>query len=282
MPSKVIYGNDYNHEVDLGLDIAAYTYRFLVEGDSWMDRSSVINGSLPWALADRFDQAGETALFINVSHAGDTLQQIEGKKNGEFGDWLKAFNWPFHGVLLSAGGNDFIDWARDPDPGKGILNDMAGAPTAATVDDCLNLDQMQKLVNQVLHPCFDRLDDKIRDKQKSTLVFLNAYDAPMPRNAPATPKGRTWLCESFKKNHVPESLWVALAEALFADVESTVQGWTVGRNKTFAVPTRGTLKKAPWGTSGQQGDWQNEIHPSPQGWAKLANVWYATMRPLLP
>jgi hypothetical protein len=155
MPSKVMTGSEFSHELDLGLDLASYKYRFLVEGDSWMDRSSVLLGSLPMSLAGRFDAAGESALFINISTAGDTLRHIEHTMNGEFADWVeRAFNWPFDAILFSAAGNDFIDAARDPAPGQGILRDMAGAGPNPQPVDCLDVDAIQHLVNQVLDPGF--------------------------------------------------------------------------------------------------------------------------------
>jgi hypothetical protein len=57
MPSRVIYGRDFNVALDQGLAPEQFKYRFLVEGDSWMDRSAPTQASLPWSLANRFDAA---------------------------------------------------------------------------------------------------------------------------------------------------------------------------------------------------------------------------------
>ena len=105
MASTAIYGRDFDSALEQGLAPEQFKYRFLVEGDSWMDRSSVTQASLPLALAKAFDNAGESALFINLSMFGDTMRRISECLNDEFLLWVnEAFNWKFDALLLSAGG----------------------------------------------------------------------------------------------------------------------------------------------------------------------------------
>ncbi|MEO8652962.1 MAG: hypothetical protein ABI409_02445 [Ramlibacter sp.] len=89
---------------------------------------------------------------------------------------------------------------------------------------------------------------------------------------------------SDRKNNTPPKLWQEVTERVFIDVEAAVEGWTQGqgRDRLFRVPTVGTLTPAPEGTTGNSGDWLNEIHPSRKGWAKLAQVWRREIKAVLP
>ncbi len=283
MASKVMYGRDFDRELENGLAPEQFKYRFLVEGDSWMDRSSASKPSLPAALAEAFDDAGESALFINLSMFGDTLRRIGDCLNDEFLQWVTTqFAWKFDALLLSAGGNDFIDAARDPAPGQGILRLVTPGAPALTADDCFRPDEVGRLVTEYLDPNFGKLYDTVRASRHGDMpIFLNSYDVPTPRNAPAVAGRKAWLFEAYTRNQTPASLWQEVTDRIFIDVEAAVQGWTQGRTNLFRVPTVGTLIPAAPDSQGSSGDWLNEIHPNKTGWGKLAQVWRGEIKQLL-
>jgi hypothetical protein len=113
-------------------------------------------------------------------------------------------------------------------------------------------------------------------------IFLNLYDTPVARNAPAFPGGRAWLYEAYRKNAIPPQLWPDLTGAIFAEVQSAVAGWASGRADLHCVPTTGTLVAADPAATGSSGDWLNEIHPNAAGWEKLAGVWQNAIKKILP
>lgn len=275
MSSLVIYGNEFSGHMANGLSPEFFKYRFLAEGDSWMDRSAMFNTSLLQQLAPEMDAAGDDVLIINIAIFGDTMRRIGECVTGDFAMWLRtAFNWKFDGILLSAGGNDFIDAARDPDPGLGLLKNLAVGPVPTSGRECLNQPAVAALVTQYLNPNFTALYDVVQSSRHSGVpIFLNNYDTPIARNAPAFPRGRSWLYESYVKNSIPPNLWVDLTDAIFSDVQTTVAGWAASRKNVSSVPTKGTLDPAVAGTTGNSGDWLNEIHPNKSGWKKLARVW---------
>lgn len=282
MGSKVIYGIDFARELDAGLAPEAYDYRFLVEGDSWMDRSGVTEASLLEPLAQAFDAAGKRALLINLSRFGDTVRRMGDQAGFEFWQWLNTpFPWRFDGLLLSAGGNDVIDAARDPAPGTGLLKLTNPADNTLTEGDCFSSGAMDALVSTYMDPSFARLYGMVRFSRHHDLpIFLNLYDVPIPRPAPATPGGQAWLSFSLQKNGTPPHLWNALTDRIFIELESTVRGWAnaPGRHGIIVVPTVGTLVDAAPGSTGNSNDWLNEIHPNSQGWGKLAPVWLNAIR----
>lgn len=283
MSSLVIYANEFDGHLNNGLAPESFKYRILVEGDSWMDRSAMFHTSLLQKLAPKMDAAGDEVLIINLSRFGDTMRRMGDCADGEFRLWITtAFAWKFDALLLSAGGNDFIDAARDPDAGRGILKNLSGAPMPARGRDCLDRAAVATLVDAYLAPSFAALYAEVQASRHAGVpIFLNLYDTPVARDAPAFPGGRSWLHEAYVKNGIPPKLWPDLTGAIFADVQRAVRGWAAGRADLHCVPTTGTLVAADPDARGSSGDWLNEIHPNAAGWEKLAGVWQQTIRKVL-
>ena len=228
MASVVINSNEFQQRFDNGLEPRNFRYRFLVEGDSWMDRSSVTQPSLLARLAPAMDAGGDDCLFINLSRFGETIRRINECLNTDFRQWLRhGFNWKFDAILLSAGGNDFIDAARDPGPGQGILRDLRGQPLPASGHECIQRNAVADLITQWLDPSFSNIYNEIEaSKHAGTPIFLNSYDTPTARNAPALKDGRTWLFEAYNANGIPSTLWPDLTDSLFNDIQMTMV-WVV-------------------------------------------------------
>ena len=285
MASRVVNSGDFAGLLDTGqLNPHDFKYQFLVEGDSWMDRSSAFKPSLLERLAPEFDAQREDVLFINLSRFGDTLRRIRDCMGHDFRQWLTTpMGWKFDAILLSVGGNDFIDAARDTDPGLGILKNLAGQPVPASGHDCVRPDAVAALVNEWLDPSFRDLYNLVQGSQYADIpIFLNGYDTPTARNAPASHGGRTWLFEAYQKNKIPKALWPDLTGSIFRNIETTVAGWTAARPTVHLVPTVNTLIPAAAGSTGSDQDWLNEIHPNRQGWGKLAAVWHRAIKDVLP
>ena len=283
MRSTVIYASEFDRYLDQGLAPEQYKYRFLAEGDSWMERSSVMTASLPDYLARAMAADGDAVLIINLARFGDTMRRIGESVAGDFAQWLDtAFAWKFDAILLSAGGNDFIDAARDPDPGQGILKDLAGLQPPLDGMDCLDPSALDKLVFEYLDPNFALLYDRVQASRHAGLpILLNQYDTPVARNAPAFAGGKSWLYAAYVKNHIPVGLWPSLTTSLFAEVRQTIAGWASARPNVTLVPSNGTLDPARPASNGDDGDWINEIHPNPAGWKKLSKRWQASIKDLL-
>lgn len=282
MPTSIaIYGQDYQRYIEQGLAPEQFRYRFLAEGDSWMERSSAFTASLPDYLAREMEANDEPTLIINLATFGDTMRRIGAAVSGEFMFWVESMG--FDAILLSAGGNDFIDAARDEAPGQGILRDMRGQPLPANGYDCARPEAVATLVTDYLDPNFTLLYDAVRGSllNANTPIFLNNYDTPVARNAPAPPGTRAWLYEAYMKNGIVPALWPDLTDGLFNDIQTTIAGWAKDRHAIFGVPTDGTLTPADPQATGDSGDWINEIHPNRSGWKKLAPIWYQTISAVL-
>ncbi len=239
--------------------------------------------SLLQCLAPEFDAEHEDVMFVNVSMFGDTMRRMGSQAQEDFSSWLNDdLSWKFDAILLSAGGNDFIDAARDPEPGLGILKDFTKHPQLASGHECIERDAVAKLVT-FLDFHFGRLYDVVQNSRfhTDTPIFVNNYDTPTARNAHALAGNKAWLYEAYKKNSIPENFWPDATGSIFNDVQTTIAGWTFGRSNVFTVPTDGVLTPSVAGTTGSDGDWLNEIHPNASGWQKLAKVWHAKLKATL-
>lgn len=287
MASKILTGADCaNPEIWSNIFPNDFKYRILVEGDSWMDRSTIFEPSLLPSLAKRFDKAKQDVLFINISRFGDTMAHMGGGKNREFEIWLKThFSWKFDALLLSGGGNDYIDAAADPAPGNGLLRDVRHAPQVPqTAQDCVNVEAMDKLRQDCLIEPFSRIHRWVQASQHTGMpIFLNAYDVPTARNAPAIKGGDAWLHRGYVKNGIPgelkgHSLYGPVTRLIFDHLRLSLSQMAVGRRNVHLVETMGTLIPANPLSTGSDGDWVNEIHPSERGWQKLSQVWFDAIK----
>ena len=287
MASLVLYSDDYDREIAQGtLAPETFDYRILCEGDSWMDRSSLFQLSLPWALAKTFTgKKGNDALFINLARFGDTMRGIADCGDGLFDQWLNTSGlFKFDALLFSASGNDFIDAALEPGSGNGILHGVHGAPPDLEAADCYNTEAVARLVADVIDPKFDAIYRQVRASRNPDLpILLNCYNMPVARPAPAFPGGQAWLSRAYAKNGIPPHLWTEVTERIFIDVESTVAGWaSADRTGLHVVPTTAVaLVPAAVGSTGSSGDWLNEIHPNKSGWGKLAQAWQKELDAIL-
>ncbi|CAN5260244.1 hypothetical protein BH11PSE10_BH11PSE10_03500 [soil metagenome] len=271
--SVVITGNRYRIKPEEADNFGPFNQTFLAEGDSWMDASAWNQGSLPEFLVREYNSLGRTNLIINVSTSGHTLTRIVDMMNDDFVWWLNQF--AYHGILFSAGGNDFIDAARGPDAGQGLLNDMHGQPLPANAYDCVRQAGLQQL-RDYLNKNFETIYQTLRGSAKNadTPIFLNCYDTPTARDAPAIRDiAGPWLYAAYLKNGIDPSLWKDLTVGIFTDIQKVVAGWAKGRTGVVVVPTGGLLLPAEEGSTGESGDWINEIHPNKSGWRKQVQAW---------
>ncbi|MFT7771745.1 SGNH/GDSL hydrolase family protein [Roseateles sp.] len=274
MTSVVITGSRYLVRPEQADQFGPFEKTFLAEGDSWMDASAAVQGSLPYYLAEEFNRRGKTHLIINISTSGQTLQRISATMSGDYLWWLKQLR--YDAVLLSAGGNDFIDAARDEAAGEGLLRDMQGQPLPADGYECVRQEALRSLVDGFLNPNFAAMYDALRASSRNagTPLLLNCYDTPVARNAPAIPGlVGPWLWTAYRSNHIDPSLWPSLTQGLFRDIKAAVEGWAIGRTGVELMPTTGVLTPASPDATGSSGDWKNEIHPNARGWRKQASIW---------
>lgn len=274
MTSVVITGKRYLTKPEEADRFGPFQRTFLAEGDSWMDASAWRQGSLPEYLAREYNRQGRSNLIINISTSGHALTRIVDMMGDELVWWLEQGT--YDGILFSAGGNDFIDAARDVPPGMGLLEDLRSSPMPPKGYDCVRQVALKQLVEEYLNPNFEAIYQAVRSSRRNALtpIFLNCYDTPTARNAPAI-RGLSgpWLFTAYTKNGIAPSLWADLTQGLFRDIKKAIEGWALGHAGVVVIPTTGLLQEADGASLGESADWINEIHPNKSGWRKQAQAW---------
>jgi hypothetical protein len=262
-----------------------YAWHFLAEGDSWFTIGAIPSSNLLFEL-----KLAKWTRVLSIAYPGDTIVNMgDLADNKDLRKFLvkTGFNYPFHALLLSGGGNDVIDAAKDIiKPGK--------APAGSTEPDdyidqaALNakLDEIQKGYAKIVS-----LRDSDKSQSQGSPVFVHTYDYPTPRKAPATFVGAVpilgpWLYPVFNdkdegkskgknldialQQRIVNRVMDALAQALL-DLDSVHGDPDKSLPAFHVIDTRNTLVQANPSEIGNSNDWLNEIHPNHDGYRKVAD-----------
>jgi hypothetical protein len=110
-------------------------------------------------------------------------------------------------------------------------------------------------------------------------IVTHTYDWVTPRNSPARFVGVAakgpWLFPALTEAEVPTKDWLALSDYLLRRVGDAIlelgAPGPVRLPDFHVVDTRSTLIRAQLATTGVSNDWMNEIHPTFDGYRKLAD-----------
>jgi len=185
-------------------------------------------------------------------------------------------------IVFSAAGNDVVDerlWQLLNRKGDaaGLLNE----PEVARVVDGLLQCWLRKVLTRLVRDCVEA------DGVTAIPIFIHGYDHPVPdgRNS-FYGVGNSPLLPAFENAGyaVPPDLQLCIdAMRLLIDRLNTLQAGLVAEpsfaGRVFHVNMTGTLSKAP---VGYKADWDNELHPTQPGFARLAQVLVGAMVANIP
>jgi hypothetical protein len=251
-------------------DLNPYALRLLAEGDSWFSLGSIPAHNLLMEL--RFEKS---VVVLDLAYPGDEVHEMFRRMwdyGAEFANWMtmrSTIRWD--AILMSGGGNDLI--AAFPHLLRADIDPANVAPA-----------RPQELVNPVALAQLDRylIESyigfvKCRDRPDSpnagVPMIVHTYDYPTPINAPSLAfglrVGGPWIFPQLN-GRIPREAWVPLTDYLLDHVAETLLTLPGRLPDFFVVDTRGTLTRAALGATGESNDWENEIHPNPGGYRKLA------------
>jgi hypothetical protein len=232
----------------------------LAEGDSWFDYP-FYHDTIDWIR----DHGAPSPLILSLAHHGDAATEMLGvsKRQRIIDNMRNPANGVFDALLFSGGGNDiagdqFCLWVTQhvagTDPIHGVdhqrLSDMLGVIQAAYVD----------LIG-------------IRDSiNKNCIIFLHAYDFAQPTGLGVCNNTiGPWLQPSLNFRGWTQFAQAAavVKEVLLGFDKLLVQIEQQHKNVVY-VRTQNTLSPAS--------DWDNELHPTVQGFNKIAGVFLRALR----
>lgn len=264
-----------------------FRWRFLAEGDSWFTIGTLNpakNSNLLFELA--FDSS---ACAVNCASPGDTLGHMAQMNADPVFVGLLAGRTarPWDALLLSAGGNDLIDAVQAPttagsDPARRLLlradewGDPALGPARYLSDAgwttfCTyiqaNLDHLVTLRDS--------------GKSKGVPIFMHGYAIPTPRPSGIGAGIGPWIHPAVTAAGIPEADCAGIGRLLMGRLAELLGGCAADAarypNLHFYDSTTLPVVPAEPGTTGESGDWINEIHLTWRGYEKVAMSWSAAI-----
>ena len=251
------------------------------EGDSWFDKFTPIPAS-GTNLLDAIRTPFLTAV-VDVAHIGDEVRDmVRGHQARQTRAMFKLFS--FQAILLSAGGNDLKNVFADLFATKALVNEgfesrFQPSDLDRLSDPASYTEFFEDVVRNIGR--FVDLRDAARDGvTRAAPIFVHGYDYLQPRPAGASLFARSrigkgpWLHPALKAAGLTDAQMRSAADAVVDEMNRQLQQVIAKLPNVHVIDERGLLTPAAPNTSGADGDWLDEIHPSKEGFTKLArNRW---------
>lgn len=245
---------------------AAQPLQVFAEGDSWFDYPVPFFGG---GIIPRLEKRLGVPI-LNLAKAGDEVRYMLGVKEREIlAQQLTAgcpAGGPWDVLLFSGGGNDIVDnpmalWVRDY---------VANVPPATLINQprfTIALGLVQAAYEDLI---------TLRDNlSPNTQLVFHAYDFAIPDGRGVCFLG-PWLKPTFdlRKFPVASTARFEVVKAMLQQFAAMLQKLAANKGVTF-INGQGTLKPVP-------ASWDNELHPSKDGFEKFAALFYTKLKALFP
>ncbi|MEO5733781.1 MAG: hypothetical protein ABIN96_13200 [Rubrivivax sp.] len=253
---------------------AYYGFHLLAEGDSWFTLGAVPSSNLLYEL-----RLAQWSQVFNLAYPGDNIKLIgDLASNRDFKKYVAnpRFNYPWDALLISGGGNDVITAASE------LVRRRALGPVGEP-DSWINGPALAALLMsiQTSYRQLHALWNDPSSKSAGRPIVLHTYDYATPRNAPARFLGAIrmrgpWLYPAFQGTATDIVMQQRIANRLIDRLAETLlpldgaSGAPEALANVHVVDTRNTLVMANPADIGRSNDWQNEIHPTLDGYRKIA------------
>lgn len=291
IPLKIFSPHDVTSASGDGADRwDSFGVRLLAQGDSWFS----IGAMPPWATSNLLQNIslGFFACAINCAYPGRELSRmVDWKQNPGFTGLLAGkFAYRWNGILLSGGGNDLIaaagvlprhaDGSPVPPNSRLFLKSFEWGHETLGASRYLSDAGWAIFAEHLAGQFQDVIVLRDQDQNRDVPLICHGYDYPMPRNAPASVLFGVgpWLYPAMVAYEIPESDWLAVSTELIRRLAALIKGIitdlvAAGRRNIHFVENPGTLVPATPRSTNPSNDWENEIHPSREGYVKLAALW---------
>jgi hypothetical protein len=255
-------------------DDPQFRYRFLADGDSWFSTGYTFPID---NLLKHLAFAADT-VALSIAKPGRNLADcVREGLDGSFGRFTGArFGSRWDAILLSLSGHDLIGAE------SGLLRQEAGQGSAAEYVDASAFDRFLATIQDGFAKLFAMID-RPDGSCAGAPVFVHTYDDIVPRDSPlrvfpgGPALGAAWMKPDYDRKGIRPAMQPEIVKFLLRGLAARLQtiaagplGKFGGRQRFFVVATQGTLLPADPDEHGASVDWENEIHPSPAGYAKLA------------
>ena len=263
--------------------IERFSQRYLAQGDSWFSI-----GALPPAFTANLLQEmvlSRSTLIVNCARPGKVLELMTNTTwDPKFIDMLSRPNtrWPWDALLLSGGGNDLVAaacvLATAPLDQRLLLSEAEWGPAPQGMSRYVSATGWTTFSTHMTEVFAHVLAQRAASDRPQMPIVMHTYDLVTPRNAPAGAGFGPWLYKAMHDLYgIPDTDWNALSDYLIGLLAALIEGFAAANPNVKVIDTRGTLIRAATGTTGESNDFENEIHPTIQGYDKLATRWRPTL-----
>lgn len=235
----------------------------LAIGDSWFWYP------IGQSLLDPINKAWNRRYCIYVigENGAEARDYVDGKFRNVVRDALKGYGAGLSAVFISGGGNDFAGWT---DLRRLLKADCAGA---ADVPGCFRPARIDELFSS-LKRYYVSLIMQIQEKcPPGVRIVLHNYDYPSP-DARGVIGDQRWLKTPMLERRVPDALMRPCVCHLIDRLTGMLESLAAADPDVLLVKSAGCLAES---------DWANELHPTPGGFARLAEQrWAPILRQVLP
>jgi len=244
------------------------------EGDSWFQ--------FPLLIDEVIDHLNDDYAILSLGAAGDTAQNMvfgpQGEHHTEYMSVLHALRNSVKAFLFSAAGNDII--GEDPATNRSALVDILNPYSGDTNDVAGHINEtvLAKRLADIGAAYSKVISDVRADPDLAGLpILFHGYDYPYPypwgagdpRN-PIYARNDEWLGEAFAAKGFPHAteaernLRRSILKALINRLYTLLEGLAGNpdQSRIWVVDCRGALEHL--------GDWNDEIHGTSAGFAKVA------------
>jgi len=249
-------------EKSLAARRAGTPLNIFAEGDSWFDYP-LSRDTIQWLQAN----GTPYPKILNLAHYGDAATEMLGisRRKRIIQNLTDPENGNFDALLFSGGGNDIVGdqfclWI--------VENTNGGNPQYA-----VDQQRLADIVGVVKAAYVDLIG--IRNSiNPACTIFLHSYDYAQPTGIGVCGKG-PWLKPSldYRKWTTFSQAAEIVKQVLLSFDKLLVQLEQQNENVIY-VRTQGTLSPDT--------DWANELHPTEQGFNKIAGVFLNAMRTRFP
>lgn len=257
-----------------------YDQLLLAEGDSWF-AWGYLDFNIAPNILNRLQFRHGTAT-LSYAYSGHTIGDMAAMSISA-GFKQEMSTRRFDAILLSGGGNDLFNALAQGH----ILKPSDSGDDPDDPASYIDIAELDALKNYVTLNYRRVLSWRLRPTSlnKATPVLLHTYDFPMPRPAPALayghPAAGPWLLPALRQASVPSALHFDVVKEIASDMLDCIRALHDPAAGIHVVDTCGsTLTPASPGTTGNDADWVNEIHPNAAGYDKLAAKFIAQLAAL--
>jgi hypothetical protein len=245
---------------------------FLSEGDSWFQFPVVLKDVIDYLIDDQGDFKGYNICSLDA--AGDTTKNMVFSRPEVMDELRRLYqeNLAVAGLLFSGGGNDILG---DDDKGKPVFHRILQHNLAQpTIDNVFQEDQVKLLFKQI-RIAYEKLFTDVHSEFPELPIFIHSYDYVYPG---------AFSDEDRRKPH-----WVGKAMADIGIVDKLLQKEITTRllNQLYAIQ-QALVAEYPnvhlietLGTLQNVSDWNDEIHPTNQGFGQIAQKFIAKIEQVI-